>query len=755
VGGLLLVAVASGQEAAEGVASDVPGARGEAPTTDAAPGELWRRCGDAVPWFVRTEVPNTEARMLELVTSGTLAAYSREWIGAAWEEAGPVELWLEESRRRGKPVFWYVPTIEGQHVILPHLGDRYVEVGLLSDPLMSELVARRFVPVKCPGGGEAAERFGLRPPDFVEPGFLVLSEEGEVLWRSDRVFTFQPAPHLDALRELLAELGGLALPSDSFRSARRSWNERPGVETGLACAEEALLDGALEECESLLQAVRELAGGDRPELLAVELRLARARRDRATAERLCARLGEDDGDLARDLRVERGLVRLGTGDLAGAEEDLAASFAAGGPRAAESGYHLGALYYMTRREGRARAAWGSVVAGHPASIWAARADACRSVGADGLLGEGPLTRSMESLDWIPPREETGPLVGTVWPRTSEERDDVVARGVRFLLAQQRSNGSWLGSRWGGDGSSPPPTELVGEGPGTFANIHTAISALSGLALLEWRDVAPAEIDAALERAEPYLLREDLVLRLDMAVAWVYADAFRLLYFARRYPDPAARPDEVEEALARYVEELGSHQEATGGPFKHYSYTSTFVTAMVTIGLLEAAEVGVEVPAEMLDRAAEVIESARGGELGLFGYLLDAPGLNRTIAGAACRQPLCTWVLLRCGRTDADDVESAVGLFLEHYARFIEPPRKSNFHMPELDGSAGYFFFHNLLATTMALADCGERRDEFATRLRGLICELPEVDGSFVDSGFSYGKSYGTAAALAALAELER
>lgn len=720
-----------------------------APGPDDVP--AWERCYAAVDWFAAVRPPvESEARLNELAMSSGFGKFAREWIGAALGRTPGPDAWLAEARAARRPVLWYVPAIEGSHVILPHLVDRYVEVGLWSDPRVAELLERRFVAVKCPAAGELARRFDLVPPRFVEPGYLVLSPEGEVLLRVDGLYTFQPEAHLGLLRGLLAELGPAAAPSPSLRRARAAWEADPSAERSLALAREALADGEPTLAERALDDADERHGrGPARDLMRAELLREERRTDEARAlldelDDAASAPGARDG-AAR----ERALLALAAGDLAAAEEPLRRVASGTGPRAPECGYRLGALLWLTRREDEARAAWSDVLARFPDDLWAARSSAYLAVGTDGMPGEGPLTRGMEDL--LAP-DPASAATGTRGPRPTDDVDEVVRRALGFLLRQQRSDGSWLGSRWGGDGGAAP-AEPVSLGPGTLANIHTAISALACLALLEWRTLAPHEVDAALARGEPYLLRDDLVVRDETAVIWSYADAFRALYFARRFPDAAVRPEHVSAALDGWVGALLRQQEELGGSFSHFTYTSTFVTAMVVLCLDEARAAGVPVPEPAFGRAADVLAAARGGEQGLFGYLLEVPALNRTINGAACRQPLCTLALLRCGRGGAEDVAAGLDLYLQSWAGAVEPPRKTNFHMPELDGSAGYFFFHNLLAAALATRVTGERRPELRARLLERVCELPEVDGSFVDSGFSYGKGYSTAAALCALAEL--
>jgi hypothetical protein len=53
-------------------------------------------------------------------------------------------------------LFWYVPAAAGQHLILPHLLDRMMMVGPLSDPDVTALLNRRFVCLKLPAAGRKA-----------------------------------------------------------------------------------------------------------------------------------------------------------------------------------------------------------------------------------------------------------------------------------------------------------------------------------------------------------------------------------------------------------------------------------------------------------------------------------------------------------------------------------------------------------------------------------------------------------------------
>jgi len=62
----------------------------------------------------------------------------------------------------------------------------------------------------------------------------------------------------------------------------------------------------------------------------------------------------------------------------------------------------------------------------------------------------------------------------------------------------------------------------------------------------------------------------------------------------------------------------------------------------------------------------------------------------------------------------------------------------------------YYFFHNFYPACLAAVAAGPHGAADRRRLLALLCELPEIDGAFVDAGFRFGRSYATAMALLSL-----
>jgi len=105
---------------------------------------------------------------------------------------------LAESQSSGKPVFWYVPTIRGSFMDRNPEVDRSMLAGPFSWPRLIALLGDHYIPVRAPASKVECERYGLKPIEFIEPGFLVLdasaeSPEGREVLRHDRLTTLHPA----------------------------------------------------------------------------------------------------------------------------------------------------------------------------------------------------------------------------------------------------------------------------------------------------------------------------------------------------------------------------------------------------------------------------------------------------------------------------------------------------------------------------------------------------------------------------------
>lgn len=132
-------------------------------------------------------------------------------VGSAVNWSKSLRTALAESKKSGKPVFWYISTVPGTFMDRKPVIDRYMLGGPFSWPPIIDLLNEHFVPLKvAPGRAEAA--LGIRPYQFVEPGFLVLGSDKKVFGKVDRITTFQYQWFASLLNEMLVKSGrkGLA-----------------------------------------------------------------------------------------------------------------------------------------------------------------------------------------------------------------------------------------------------------------------------------------------------------------------------------------------------------------------------------------------------------------------------------------------------------------------------------------------------------------------------------------------------------------
>lgn len=402
--------------------------------------------------------------------------------------------------------------------------------------------------------------------------------------------------------------------------------------------------------------------------------------------------------------LHRGIAQLGLKRFAEARATLETS------SDPEALYHLAAVDAWTGKNPEARLK--ALVARHPDSPWAWRAGA-NLVRAEDSLAQGPLMHHFEDFFFRPLE---GIPTSTRLP--APDADLAVARALDFLLRAQWDDGMWRDSRY-----------AYWPDPKILPNVWIAVTALSAMALLEWRDLDPERIDAALKRAD-VCLRDDSRLNPDQHEE-IYAHAFRLHYFAMR-KDPAM--------LRSIVKRVVGLQDPQG--FWEHEYPNPFVTAVVVHALHTARQAGADVPGPVFRRAAEALWSTRGSG-GRQTYRLDGQPPDNEKSSMS-RTAICELALHECGRLDLKDVEAGVEAYWKYVDR-LEAVRLCDYHS---DGRlAGFFYFHagfHTLEAARALE--GPVRLATGKRFRERLLADAEWDGSYVDS-HEIGKSYGTAMAL--------
>ncbi len=525
------------------------------------------------------------------------------------------------AQEKNRLILWYCPRMHGLHMYRAVLTDRYMKVTAFTDPGVVELINAKFVPLRMCCDEETGKALGLRPFDFVEPGFIFMTPDGKVVHKIDHLRTFNGDWFRAALTAVLRK------NSDFDREPTPKPPVRPkGVE---------LL--ALRKFDEARKALEPLSD---PEAL----------------------------------------------------------------------YHLAAIDLWTGKDPAPRLR--AVIAKDAGSPWAWRA-AANLVKSEDTLPQGPLVHHFEDFFFRP---FEGLPTSTRAPAT--DADAVARRAVEFLLAAQWDDGMWRDSRY----AYWPDAKIL-------PNVWMAVTGLSALALMEWRDVDPKRIDAALKKADA-CLRDDKRLNADKHEE-IYAHVFRLHYFAA-IKDVAM--------LNRIVSRVAAMQDREG--FWAHEYPNPFITGVVVHALETARKAGAEVPGPIYRRAADALMSTRGSG-GRQTYRCDGQPPDNEKSSMS-RTAICELALHQAGKLTLADVEKGVEAYWKFVDR-LEAVRLCDYHS---DGRlAGFFYFHagfHTLEAARALS--GPARESTQKRFREKLLAIPEWDGSFVDS-HEIGKSYGTASAL--------
>ncbi|MEZ5965257.1 MAG: hypothetical protein R3F56_15595 [Planctomycetota bacterium] len=398
--------------------------------------------------------------------------------------------------------------------------------------------------------------------------------------------------------------------------------------------------------------------------------------------------------------------------------------------ATQARFLAGVVLRRARRFAEADAAWDELVAQAPEHMLAFKVAAERE-------GHGPFLRAFEDFRPLPTAVLDARTSSSQAPEGVYTRAELMRRSVRFLLDQQGEDGLYRDSTYDFGGSDSLP------------NVHMAITALVGWALLEARPMLVGEttaVDAALRRIEACVGDESRIAAQDRdEIAW--AHAYRLRLICRLMEQSV---EDRSRLLGKAIELVGlltDLQEDSGAWF--HEYPNPFVMASVLLALHAAKTNGVVVPEDSAELGAEALRRCRAAN-GAFPYgFARRPPAKVDIVGAAGRMPLCELALLRWGRSDQDKLAAALAAAFAHH-EVMAAVRKYDDHA-DRHGYGGFFFWYDMRARSEAIAaleDADLRRD-YAAKQAAIVEGLAEIDGCFVDS-HELGRCYGTAMALLCL-----
>jgi len=354
-----------------------------------------------------------------------------------------------------------------------------------------------------------------------------------------------------------------------------------------------------------------------------------------------------------------------------------------------------------------------------------------------------------------------PAVGQGVSKTPPVGDNfelVIEQGVDILLRMQESlAGSDVLAEWPYEGVYRPGGEI----PIGYRVGGTAISAWS---LMETPLYGAREdVREAVRRGYEFVLAglgEELMESgfkggYDVR-GWGHTYALTFLLRMRAMElVPRGESKRVDEAITWLVETLQDTEIAETGGWNYArrkgadesSAASPFMTAPTLLALYEARRQGAEVDPDVVERALDVLESART-EDGAIPY--TTAGGRDEMPGATGRTPITEVALMLAGRSDVGRIRHALDGFLEHWEWLEKRRQQPDTHEPPY-GIAPYYFFYAHTYAALAIeflpeAEHGEYRARFLARL----FQVREDSGGWNDRVFERSENYGTAMSLLAI-----
>ena len=367
----------------------------------------------------------------------------------------------------------------------------------------------------------------------------------------------------------------------------------------------------------------------------------------------------------------------------------------------------------------------------------------------------------EKSIWLQNTPKPSPTTGP----TDNEVLNAVHRGVDYLVGKQNKDGSW------GSATRTKDLNIYAPVPGSHHAFRTGTTALVLSALIQSKDRRP-EVVEAIERCESWLyVKLGDVKRANQDALyniWAHSFAIEALIDLRTFGElTVERDEELKAMIAKQVDLLDRYESVDGGwgyyDFRYFtkqpsSNPTSFTSGTGLIALKRAAGIGVDVPEELIERAAKSIRMQRKPDFSYY-YSFDVPmkaqpmrSINRP-GGSLGRSQCCNYALRLAGDEKVDD--EVMNVWLDRLfarngwlaiGRKRPIPHESHFLV------AGYFYYygHWYAARSFPML-----KEEDAVRHRAqmgqLLLSQQEPDGTWWDFPlYDYHQPYGTAMAVMSL-----
>lgn len=283
------------------------------------------------------------------------------------------------------------------------------------------------------------------------------------------------------------------------------------------------------------------------------------------------------------------------------------------------------------------------------------------------------------------------------PELTEAADLAIDRGLQYLLATQRKDGSWASESHSGL-------------PGKIAIGGTSLGLMAFMVRGHFPGFGPH--GDALDRAKDFLLEQAKQSK-SGAMGGMYEHGLFTLAMSELWGMTADTSDNaaIKEALQKAVDVILRAQSPMGGwryAPRPDAGNDTSVTAMVFISLASARQAGILVPTATIDNVVSYLRDVAYGGKG-FGYT----GRGYTVACTAGG----TYAAQLCGKRDTEWVQTAVRSLQNHAGIF------------EGKGVGAYYYTHYYAIQAMVQAG-DEHYAQWYPRIRDALIARQNPDGSW-------------------------
>jgi hypothetical protein len=367
----------------------------------------------------------------------------------------------------------------------------------------------------------------------------------------------------------------------------------------------------------------------------------------------------------------------------------------------------------------------------------------------------------------------GPKPPPITPPKPEEISKAIDRGVKFLLADQRPDGSW------GSPENTKGLNIYAPPPGAHDAFHTAVTSLVIMALIEAKPRLPvdqhATIDKAIDRGTAWL--DGHLARLRRATGdalynvWGHSYATQAMVMLHDRAKGDAKQQAHFKELAQSQADMLARYSFVGGGWSYYDFLAetqtpsdaafSFTTATGLIALKQAEAIGVTFPERLTKKAiASLLRQQKPDfsyDYGEYLRMVPMHPINRP-GGSLGRSQACNLALRMYG--DKRITDDVLKTWLDRlFARngWLSIGRKKPIPHESFFYVAGYFYYYGHWHAALCIEQLPKAdRPHFQDYLAHIILPLQERDGSWWDYPFyNYHQQYGTAMAVMTLVRCQK